>query len=29
MTAENYSTTEDFLQQISDKLASIRTRASL
>ncbi|KAG2207852.1 hypothetical protein INT46_005973, partial [Mucor plumbeus] len=29
MTTENYSTTEDFLQQISDKLASIRTRASL
>ncbi|KAI9344144.1 isocitrate dehydrogenase [NADP] [Pilaira anomala] len=29
MTAENYSTTEVFLQQIADKLASIRTRASL
>ncbi|KAL7309084.1 Isocitrate dehydrogenase [NADP], mitochondrial precursor (Oxalosuccinate decarboxylase) [Mucor circinelloides] len=29
MTAEHYSTTEDFLQQISDKLSSIRTRASL
>jgi isocitrate dehydrogenase len=29
MTAEHYSTTEVFLQQIADKLASIRTRASL
>ncbi|CAO3672818.1 unnamed protein product [Rhizopus stolonifer] len=29
MTTEHYSTTEDFLQQIADKLASIRTRASL
>ncbi|EIE89109.1 hypothetical protein G6F46_005492 [Rhizopus delemar] len=29
MTTEHYSTTEVFLQQIADKLASIRTRASL
>ncbi|KAG2229809.1 hypothetical protein INT48_005471 [Thamnidium elegans] len=29
MTTENYSTTEVFLQQIADKLASIRNRASL
>ncbi|KAI8070559.1 isocitrate dehydrogenase [NADP] [Gilbertella persicaria] len=29
MTTEHYSTTEDFLQQIADKLASIRNRASL
>ncbi|GAA5801158.1 isocitrate dehydrogenase [NADP] [Helicostylum pulchrum] len=29
MTAENYSTTEVFLQQIADKLAAIRNRASL
>lgn len=29
MTAENYSTTEVFLQQIADKLASIRARSSL
>ncbi|GAA5808925.1 NAD-dependent isocitrate dehydrogenase [Mucor flavus] len=29
MTAENYSTTEVFLQQIADKLATIRNRASL
>lgn len=27
MTAENYSTTEVFLQQIADKLAEIRNRA--
>ncbi|CAO3656976.1 unnamed protein product [Mucor hiemalis] len=29
MTAEHYSTTEVFLQQIADKLSSIRTRSSL
>ncbi|KAI9307526.1 isocitrate dehydrogenase [NADP] [Cunninghamella echinulata] len=29
MTREHYSTTEDFLQQIADKLASIRARSSL
>ncbi|CEP10715.1 hypothetical protein [Parasitella parasitica] len=29
MTTEHYSTTEDFLQQIADKLATIRNRASL
>ncbi|KAL0096126.1 isocitrate dehydrogenase NADP-dependent [Phycomyces blakesleeanus] len=29
MTRENYSSTEEFLQQIADKLAAIRTRASL
>ncbi|CAO3594178.1 unnamed protein product [Absidia cylindrospora] len=29
MTSEHYSTTEVFLQQISDKLSSIRTRPSL
>ncbi|KAI8970712.1 isocitrate dehydrogenase [NADP] [Pilobolus umbonatus] len=29
MTTEHYSTTEDFLQQISDKLSSIRSRSSL
>ncbi|KAI9248618.1 isocitrate dehydrogenase [NADP] [Sporodiniella umbellata] len=29
MTSEHYSTTEVFLQQIADKLASIRQRASL
>ncbi|ORX52453.1 isocitrate dehydrogenase [NADP] [Hesseltinella vesiculosa] len=29
MTREHYSTTEEFLQQISDKLASIRARSSL
>ncbi|KAI8645181.1 isocitrate dehydrogenase [NADP] [Parasitella parasitica] len=29
MTADHYSTTEDFLQQIADKLAYIRNRASL
>ncbi|KAI8362793.1 isocitrate dehydrogenase [NADP] [Blakeslea trispora] len=29
MTSEHYSTTELFLQQIADKLASIRNRASL
>ncbi|KAI8378225.1 isocitrate dehydrogenase [NADP] [Choanephora cucurbitarum] len=29
MTSEHYSTTELFLQQIADKLASIRSRASL
>jgi isocitrate dehydrogenase len=29
MTAEHYSTTEDFLQQIADKLAQIRNRPSL
>lgn len=27
MTTEHYSTTEDFLQQIADKLAEIRNRA--
>ncbi|SAM00055.1 hypothetical protein [Absidia glauca] len=29
MTREHYSTTEEFLQQIADKLSSIRTRPSL
>lgn len=29
MTTEHYSTTEDFLQQIADKLSSIRSRPSL